>query len=71
MPKKYELQCVKQYIKLRKIMDMTQIDVAEITGISLQTIRSYESGRRNPSVINMEMMARAIGGTGLGIDGWK
>jgi transcriptional regulator with XRE-family HTH domain len=66
----YNLQCMSQYIRIRKIKNMTAADVAELTGISLASIRSYESGRRSPSLAYMELMAKAVGGTGIGIEGW-
>ena len=69
--KRYDFQCVKQYVKLRKANKKKQQDIAELTGISVHAIRSYETGRRVPSVATMEILAKSVGGTGLSIDGWK
>lgn len=62
--------CVKQFTILKKARGMNTQDVADLTGININTIRSYESGRLVPSLAFMTKMACAVGGTGVGIEGW-
>ena len=62
---------VEQYIKLRKISGMSVDMVSIKTGINEQTIWSIESGRQVPNLATLEKLVRAVGGSGLGIDGWE
>ena len=61
--------CVKQFTLLKKARGMNAQDVADLTGINVNSIRSYESGRMVPSLTFMTKMACAVGGTGVGIEG--
>ena len=56
------LPCVKQYIILRKMKEMTQSDVSEKTGVPMTSIAKIESGNRQPSLQMMSKLAFAVGG---------
>ena len=47
--------------ELRKQSKMTQAELAEKVGVSLMTIRRYESGERVPSIALVEDLARVLG----------
>jgi len=46
----------------RKLLKITQSDLAEISGISLRTIKSLETGDANPT---LEILARVLEPLGL------
>jgi len=68
---KPKYKCIEQYVKLRKINGISVDMVAMKTGLNEQTIWSIEAGRQLPSLNAMEKLVRAVGGEGLGIDGWS
>ena len=46
--------------ELRKARSMTQQDLADLLGVTRQTIISLESGRYNPSIMLAFKLARAF-----------
>ena len=49
-------------IKQRRILlDLTQQDLADITGIGLRTIKLIESSKGNPSVETLSKLGLALG----------
>ena len=38
---------------IRKILGLTQLEFAEEIGLSLDTVKSYEIGRRHPGIMTM------------------
>lgn len=47
--------------KVRRMMKITQRDLASASGIPLDTIRQYEHGRAVPSVERLFMIADTLG----------
>ncbi len=47
--------------RLRKEQDITQVQLAELIGISQQTINSYETGRRRIPVSLLPAIAKRLG----------
>jgi transcriptional regulator with XRE-family HTH domain len=47
--------------ELRRTQDITQVQLAEILGVSQQTINSYEVGRRRVPVSALPALARTLG----------
>lgn len=47
--------------KARKIRGLTQIDVAEMAEIAVNSLRLYEAGKRTPNLEQLQHIARAIG----------
>lgn len=47
--------------ELRKVRDITQVEMAETLGVSQQTINSYEVGRRRIPVSALPALARSLG----------
>lgn len=45
----------------RETLNISQIDLAEISGISIATIKDIERGKANPSVKTLERMAETLG----------
>ena len=48
-------------LRIRKSKDMTQERLAEISGFSQQYISGLEQGRRNPTVVTVYELAKALG----------
>lgn len=46
---------------LRKERGLTQVQLAEILGVSQQTVTSFEKGRRRVPVSQLPVLARALG----------
>jgi transcriptional regulator with XRE-family HTH domain len=46
--------------QLRKEQDITQVELAELLGVSQQTITAYEVGRRRIQVSALPVIARAL-----------
>ncbi len=46
---------------LRRVRDMTQEQLAERAGMSLQNIGEIERGRGNPTLVSLEKLAAALG----------
>lgn len=55
------MQIGEQIRKYRKLLGLTQQDLADKTGISLMSIRRYESGEREPKAITLSVIAQALG----------
>lgn len=49
--------------RLRASRDMTQEQLAEVSGFSQQYISDLERGRRNPTVVSLFDLAQALGST--------
>lgn len=47
--------------RLRKEQDITQVQLAELIGITQQTINSYETGRRRVPVSLLPVIAKRLG----------
>ena len=45
----------------RKYLGITQIDLAEITGISRRSLQYIERGKMNPSIEQIEKILEALG----------
>lgn len=46
---------------LRRAKDMTQEQLAERAGLSLQSVGEIERGRGNPTLVNIERLSAALG----------
>ena len=62
---------VRQFTKLRKAKGISVRELSELTGVSRDTISSYETGRRSPKLVIFEKLISAVGGEGLTIYGWE
>ena len=48
--------------QIRKEKGLTQIEVAERAGISVNSLRLYEAGKRNPRIDHFKRIMEALGG---------
>ena len=49
--------CIKE---IRKRQGLTQLELANKSGLSKNTIYSYESGKRNPTLCGLDCIAKAL-----------
>ena len=59
-----EPQITEAIQKRRKLLKITQRDLAEISGVSLRTVKALETGDANPT---LEILARVLEPLGLRI----
>ncbi|WP_228512876.1 helix-turn-helix domain-containing protein [Planobacterium oryzisoli] len=45
----------------RKILDVTQETLSEISGVSLRTLKQFESGKGNPTLQTLQKLCDALG----------
>lgn len=45
----------------REIMQVTQEALAELSGVGLRTLKQFESGRGNPTLLTIHKLADALG----------
>ena len=45
----------------RKMMDVTQETLAEISDIGLRTLKQFESGKGNPTLLTLHKLTEALG----------
>ncbi|CAK1224671.1 Transcriptional regulator [Fructobacillus fructosus] len=48
---------MKRLAELRKEKGLSQLELAEQTEVSVDSISSYEIGRRTPTILNLKKMA--------------
>ncbi|NJL73613.1 MAG: helix-turn-helix transcriptional regulator [Candidatus Competibacteraceae bacterium] len=51
----------RNFARIRKAKNLTQEQVAALSGISQQYISGLEQGRRNPTVLTLFELAQALG----------
>jgi transcriptional regulator with XRE-family HTH domain len=49
--------------QLRKTRNITQVQLAEVLGVSQQTVQAYEVGRRRLPVTTLRLLAKTLGVT--------
>lgn len=45
----------------RKLLDITQETLADMSGVGLRTLKQLESGKGNPTIITLEKVADVLG----------
>ena len=46
---------------IREHKGLTQVELANLSGLSRNTIINFESGRRSPRVVDLEKISRVLG----------
>lgn len=49
--------------ELRSLLGVTQVEMAQRAGVTVQTVKSLENGRHNPSLETAQKLASAYGTT--------
>ena len=56
-----EMEIIKMLVAARKEQNMTQSDLAKVTGINQADISKLENGNRNPSLNMLKKLAEGLG----------
>lgn len=63
--------CMRQYAQIRRMKEIPVEEVADKIGTTVGAVRSYESGRRTPTLRTMDLLCRAVGADGITVgSGW-
>lgn len=52
---------IEQIKERRKVLNVTQETLAEVSGVGLRTLRAFESGKGNPTVETLKKICNALG----------
>jgi transcriptional regulator with XRE-family HTH domain len=53
---------LKEKVKTRReVLNVTQEQLAEISGVGLRTLKQFESGKGNPTLQTLQKLANALG----------
>lgn len=55
------LLLIEQIKERRKVLDVTQETLAEISGVGLRTLKQFESGKGNPTLETLQKLCDALG----------
>lgn len=54
-------ELIEQIKERRKVLDVTQETLSEISGVGLRTLKQFESGKGNPTLDTMQKICDALG----------
>ncbi len=54
-------ELIKTIKERRKIMQITQETLAELSGVGLRTLKQFESGKGNPTLLTLHKLADVLG----------
>ncbi|MET3732490.1 helix-turn-helix transcriptional regulator [Moheibacter stercoris] len=55
------LLLIEQIKERRKVLDITQETLADISGVGLRTLKQFESGKGNPTLETLQKLCDALG----------
>lgn len=55
------LLIIEQIKERRKVLDITQESLADISGVGLRTLKQFESGKGNPTLQTLQKLCDALG----------
>ncbi len=54
-------ELIKTIKERRKVMQVTQKTLAELSGVGLRTLKQFESGKGNPTLLTLHKLADVLG----------
>ena len=54
-------ELIKTIKERRKVMQVTQETLAELSGVGLRTLKQFESGKGNPTLLTLQKLADVLG----------
>ncbi len=54
-------ELIKTIKKRREALQVTQETVAELSGVGLRTLKQFESGKGNPTLLTLQKIADVLG----------
>jgi transcriptional regulator with XRE-family HTH domain len=55
------MEIIKEIRERREMLKVTQYTLAQLSGVGLRTIKQFESGKGNPTLLNLKKIADALG----------
>lgn len=55
------LVLIEQIKERRKVLDVTQETLSEVSGVGLRTLKQFESGKGNPTLETIQKICDALG----------
>lgn len=55
------INLIAQIKERRKVLDVTQETLSEISGVGLRTLKQFESGKGNPTLETLQKLCDALG----------
>ncbi|WP_426474793.1 helix-turn-helix domain-containing protein [Chryseobacterium balustinum] len=55
------LVLIEQIKERRKVLDVTQETLSEVSGVGLRTLKQFESGKGNPTLETVQKICDALG----------
>lgn len=55
------IKLIEQIKDRRKVLEVTQETLAEISGVGLRTLKQFESGKGNPTLETLQKLCDALG----------
>ena len=55
------IELIKTIKERREIMQVTQETLAELSGVGLRTLKQFESGKGNPTLLTLHKLADVLG----------
>lgn len=52
---------IKTIKERREVMQVTQETLAELSGVGLRTLKQFESGKGNPTLLTLQKLADVLG----------
>jgi transcriptional regulator with XRE-family HTH domain len=57
----HNTELIKKIKDRREILQVTQETVAELSGVGLRTLKQFESGKGNPTLLTLQKIADVLG----------
>ena len=54
-------ELIKTIKERREVLQVTQESLAELSGVGLRTLKQFESGKGNPTLLTLQMIADVLG----------
>jgi len=54
-------ELIKTIKKRREVLQVTQETLAELSGVGLRTLKQFESGKGNPTLLTLQKLADVLG----------
>lgn len=54
-------ELIKTIKERREVMQVTQETLAELSGVGLRTLKQFESGKGNPTLLTLQKLADVLG----------
>jgi transcriptional regulator with XRE-family HTH domain len=54
-------ELIKTIKKRREVLQVTQETLAELSGVGLRTLKQFESGKGNPTLLTLQKIADVLG----------